>query len=144
MTLTNGLVGAVLTYALALRLGVESVGWATIAALLIGRVPLQILAIRSKHDATLNVRHFLRSSYGVTSITVLACLAAWAAAQMDLRLDPLPLRVALITGCACVASILAFVGVHGWAVGRVELERALGLGRLIAGGVVRRVRSGEA
>jgi O-antigen/teichoic acid export membrane protein len=145
MTLTNGLVGAALTYALALRLGVESVGWATIAALLMGRVPLQILAIRSKHDGELNVRHFLRSSYGVTSITVIGCLGGWAAAKANLHLDPLPLRVALVTGASCACALFAFVGVHGRAITRAEFDRMLGVGRLIAErDVLSRARSGAA
>jgi O-antigen/teichoic acid export membrane protein len=145
MTVTNGLVGAALTYAWALRLGVESVGWATLAALFVGRVPLQVLALRSKRDQGLDVRHFLRSSYGVTSITLLACLGAWAAAKANLRLEPLPLRAALVTSAACVASVLAFVSVHGWSAGRAELERVLTVGRLLAQRrVVGRVTGGEA
>jgi O-antigen/teichoic acid export membrane protein len=145
MTLANGLIGAALTYALALQLGVESVGWATIAALLIGRVPLQILSIRNKRDSDLNVRHFLRSSYGVTSITVFACLGAWAAAKANLSLDPLPLRLALVTGGSCAGALFTFVAVHGRAVARAEFERVLGLGRLIAmRSALSRARSGAA
>jgi O-antigen/teichoic acid export membrane protein len=145
MTFVNGVIGGALTYALAVPLGIESIGWATIAALVVGRVPLQIAAIRSNGDRSLNVRHFLFSSYGMTSITVMLCLGAFVAAKAGIRPDPLPLRVALVTGGACGASVLTFVAVHGWAVARLEIDRALGLGRRLAErGVVGRVRSGEA
>jgi O-antigen/teichoic acid export membrane protein len=144
MTIVNGLLGAALTYALAARLGIEAIGWASITALVIGRVPLQILAIRQSSDGTLNVRHFLRSSYGVTTVTTGLCFCAWAAAKQDLRLDPLPLRVALVTGGAVVAAFLAFVGVHGWTIARGEFDRVLGLGRLLTSRTLGPARGGEA
>jgi O-antigen/teichoic acid export membrane protein len=145
MTLVNGLVGAALTYVMAARLGIESVGWATMVALIVGRVPLQILAIRSGGNQGLDVRHFLLSSYGVTAITILSCLGAWAAAKADVRLEPLPLRAALVTGGACVGALFSFVAVHGRSVARAEFDRVLGLGRLLtARTLMSRARSGAA
>jgi O-antigen/teichoic acid export membrane protein len=145
MTLVNGLLGAALTYGLALGLGIESIGWASIVALVIGRVPLQILAIRSNGDRTLSVRHFLVSSYGVTVVTIVLCFSAWAAAKTGIRVDPLPLRVALVTGGAFVCALLAFIAVHGWAQARSEFDRVLGLGRMLTGRTLpSRMRSGEA
>jgi Na+-driven multidrug efflux pump len=145
MTLVNGLIGAALTYVMATRLGIESIGWATLIALIAGRLPLQILSIRSNGNHGLDVRHFLLSSYGVTAVTVLSCVGAWAAAKAGLHLDPLPLRVALVTSGSCAAALFAFVAVHGWAVARVELDRVLGLGRLLAERTaLSRARSGAA
>jgi O-antigen/teichoic acid export membrane protein len=134
MTLVNGLVEAALTYALAASLGIESVGWAAIAALVVGRVPLQVLSIRSIGEQTLNARHFLVSSYTVTGASVLLCLGAWAAAKSGgTRLaDPLLLRVALVVGCACASAGAAFIVAHGWAVARQDFDRVLRLGRLLA------------
>jgi O-antigen/teichoic acid export membrane protein len=145
MTLVNGLIGAALTYVMATRLGIESIGWATLMALIAGRLPLQILSIRSGRNQGLDVRHFLLSSYGVTAVTILSCVGAWAAAKAGLRLDPLPLRVAVVTGGSCAAALFAFVAVHGWAVARGELDRVLGLGRLLAERTaLSRARSGAA
>jgi O-antigen/teichoic acid export membrane protein len=145
MTLLNGLIGGALTYVLAIPLGVESIGWATIASLLIGRVPLQIAAIRSTGRHSLNVRRFLFDSYGMTTVTVLLCIGAFAAAKAGVHLEPLPLRVALVTGGASIAAAATFIAVHGWAVARTEIDRALGLGRLLAArNMLPRVRSGAA
>jgi O-antigen/teichoic acid export membrane protein len=134
MTLVNGLVGAALTYGMAARLGIESVGWAAIAALVVGRVPLQVLSIRSIGERTLNARHFLFSSYTVSGVSVLLCLGAWAAAKSGaIRLaDPLPLRVALVVGGACASAVAAFIIAHGWVVARQDFDRVLRLGRLLA------------
>jgi O-antigen/teichoic acid export membrane protein len=145
MTLVNGLVGAALTYVMAARLGVESIGWATIVALVVGRIPLQILSIRNRTNEDLDLRHFLLSSYGMTAVTILICLGAWWAAKANVRIDPLPLRVALVTVGSCAIGLFAFVAVHGWAVARRELDRVLGLRRLLAeSSVLSRARSDAA
>jgi O-antigen/teichoic acid export membrane protein len=143
MTLVNGVGGAVITYALASRLGVESMGWATIAMLIVGRVPLQMLSIRSG-DRALDTRRFLWSSYGVTTVTVVLCLGAWATAKAGLHLDPLPLRVAVIVLGSFLGAVLAFVSVHGLAVARRETDRVMELARLVSGRVMSQAGSSAA
>jgi O-antigen/teichoic acid export membrane protein len=134
MTLVNGLVGAALTYGMAAGLGIESVGWATIAALLVGRIPLQVLSIRSVGERTLNVRHFLFSSYTLSCVSVLLCLGAWAASKSGgVHLaGPLLLRVPLVVGGACASALAAFIVAHGWVVARRDFDRVFRFGRLFA------------
>ena len=137
MTLVNGLIGAALTYGMAARLGIESVGWATILSLAVGRVPLQILAIKSAGDRALDTAHFLFASYSVSAVTVLLRLGAWAATKWSTGglPEPLQLRIALVVAGATLSAVVAFVVAHGRDIARQDFHRILRLGRLLTGRV---------